>query len=123
VADDLIGLSIGTNGSNIIAARRIPGVLDIVLDEETHNFTVYGETKEAALKAREMLEFLETEVLVPRAYVGMFAAAVFRLCCGRLVLAPCNVPLKCGKTPSFLLGHRPIFFYDQKNSSQFSQKF
>jgi len=70
VNSELIGLAIGTNGQNIIAARSIPGVLDIALDEETHVFTVYGENKEAVRKAREILEFVEQEILVPRPFVG-----------------------------------------------------
>ena len=69
---ELIGLAIGTNGQNIIAARNIPGVLDIALDEETHVFTVYGENKESVRKAREILEFVEQEILVPRPFVGKF---------------------------------------------------
>ena len=74
---DLIGLAIGTNGANILAARRIPGVMDIVLDEDTHSFTVYGETKEAVQKAREMLEYTEEEICVPRAFVGELALRCF----------------------------------------------
>lgn len=40
VNPELIGLAIGREGGNISAARNIPGVTDIVLDEETHFFTV-----------------------------------------------------------------------------------
>lgn len=79
VASDYIGLSIGTNGVNIISARKIHGVLDIQLDEELHEFTVYGETKEAVERAREMLEFTEEEVLVPRSFVGVWLTIDIKL--------------------------------------------
>lgn len=70
VSQDLIGLAIGKDGGNISAARKIPGVTDIILDEETHYFTVYGETDVAVMRARELLEFKDEEYLVPRHLVG-----------------------------------------------------
>jgi len=70
VSAELIGLSIGRDGGNIIAARSIPGVLDIMLDEQTHVFTVYGDSDIAVKKARELLEYKEQEYLVPQNFVG-----------------------------------------------------
>ncbi|XP_001951060.2 uncharacterized protein LOC100167792, partial [Acyrthosiphon pisum] len=70
VCDNLIGLAIGTRGTNIERARRIDGITNIELDQNTGVFKIYGENKDAVMKARGILEYKEEFLQVPRHFMG-----------------------------------------------------
>ena len=49
----------GAHGANIQQARKIEGILNVELLEDTCTFKVVGESKEAVASARLMLEYSE----------------------------------------------------------------
>uniref|UniRef100_A0A0K0E1U9 K Homology domain-containing protein n=1 Tax=Strongyloides stercoralis TaxID=6248 RepID=A0A0K0E1U9_STRER len=76
VSTTFMGLAIGTHGANILSARDIEGIEDIQIDEVTREsdglvvFKIFADNKEAAEKARAILEYKTGEVKVPRNMVG-----------------------------------------------------
>lgn len=90
VKSDLMGLAIGSHGSNILKARDVPGITSIEVEDETCTIKVAGEVKEtrrsppgertmsfgllqsekAVKEARGILEYIEDMVLIPRESIG-----------------------------------------------------
>ena len=70
VAPHLMGLAIGTHGSNIQNARKIENVASIDIEEHTCTFRIRGSNSEACARARSLLEYAEKGLEVPRSLVG-----------------------------------------------------
>lgn len=74
VDKELMGLTIGHEGSNIRKAREIPGIQSILIDEAgPGDFTkikIIAEDDDAAEEARNLLWFTTEVVQVPKDVVG-----------------------------------------------------
>lgn len=67
---DLIGYVIGTNGSNIKEAKKVPGIKDIRLNEERGTFKISGNTKQAIKLAKKYIDVRQMYSYVPEHLAG-----------------------------------------------------
>lgn len=67
---DLIGYIIGTNGSNIKEAKKVPGIKDIRLNEERGTFKISGNTKQAVKLAKKYIDVRQMYSYVPEHLAG-----------------------------------------------------
>lgn len=70
VASHLMGLAIGSHGANIQNARKVDNIVSIELDENSCTFKIRGNSAEACRRARNILEYAEKAIEVPRSLVG-----------------------------------------------------
>lgn len=67
---DLIGYIIGTDGSNINKAKKVPGIKDIRLNKEKGTFKMYGQSKQAFHLAKENTDDWQKYCYIPERLAG-----------------------------------------------------
>ena len=89
IKSELMGLAIGTHGSNLHKAREIPGVTNIEVEDENCTIKISGDvsqnhffdsirfdskiwfqTEKAVKEARAIMEYVEDVVTIPRDMIG-----------------------------------------------------
>ncbi|KAI3384748.1 hypothetical protein SNEBB_006985 [Seison nebaliae] len=76
IAPSLVGLAIGSRGTNITKAKTLLGIRGIEVNSDSENkmlknvITIYGDTEEAVAEARAIMEYIHCSILVPQPIVG-----------------------------------------------------
>ena len=70
VQDDLLPLSLGKKDSNLVEARKLTGITAVEFDKKYNVFSVSGIDRKAVQKARNMLDYIQEDVCIPRTLVG-----------------------------------------------------
>lgn len=76
VQDDLLPLSLGKKDSNLVEARKLSGVTAVEFDKKYNVFSVSGVDRKAVQKARNMLDYIQEDVCIPRTLVGKYVIRV-----------------------------------------------
>ncbi|CAF3041917.1 unnamed protein product [Rotaria sp. Silwood2] len=70
VKNELMGLAIGAHGTNILKAREVAGITAIEVEDDSCTIKVFGDTEKAVKEARNILEYVEDTVSIPRELIG-----------------------------------------------------
>lgn len=75
---DLLGLIIGREGKNIQKVKDQPGVKNIDINRDKGVISILADNRRAALRAREMLEFVEEQYPILKSKIGVIVGREFK---------------------------------------------